>query len=1017
MWYYRCLPALLFAVFVASCQAADTQTEVIPPHPKAIVLSGGWAGRSIPLADAYAAALRKAGFDTRIIEPGTLATSGSLSDEKPALVVIPQAQVFPGAGLAELDRYLKGGGNAIFLGAPAFDRLVREVDGEWLDKQQIHQRMEAAPKSQNILDIGAEPASAWVRSTNTPNHPTHWEIVDGGTGVGQALHVTISDLEGWDTLMAPSLVATPKPGENLIIFQAKGGPKTTSLAVELREKDNSRWIATVPLTTTWHRYAVEAGDFHLWDPDHTSGRQGTSLNLQNIASLTVGLAFTHTSLPAGPHEYWFADVGSGFFNVGPQYDAPVYDTVSPTYKCYPIRDARSLDDRASRVLLGTPAPVTMPRDLLSTHPRASVAGFDKARGWRWIPLIQVLGSDGSVRGTLATLLCHHGDAFAWGKWASFTVADDRWYSRADVQRYVAVLARRMVTKPFLMEGGANWFGVFPDEGLTLGARFTGPGSRMCRVRVGIRPETAHRPFQWHTLPLVSTPQSTVGTVKIPALGRQWPVYLVRAELIQNGHVVDAIQHEVTVRIPRPHPTFMTAHNTMFWIGRRPWFPHGVNYMPSSGIAMEDGPYFENWMGPRAYDPAVIERDLRRVAAIGFNMVSVFMYGNVAGDHNLVDFLNRCDAHGLKVNLSLRPGTPLDFQWEVIRPIITLNRLANDDTVFAYDLAWEPAWGNYQARKRWDPEWETWLLKKYGSIAHAQEVLGEPIPTADGHITSPGDADVTASSRIPHVVAAYRHFLDDLLDQTHMAARRLIRTVDPHHLLSFRMSIAGDPTVSPESMGYDFTGLARSMDFMAPEGYGHIGDWNRVRDGWFTVAYAHMTAPGRPVMWAEFGYTSWNPGAATPAPAGASFAERFDRRFYPPQTVRFIERFYADFYRMVLKSGSNGSVCWWYPGGFRYGENSDFGIINPDGTWRGVTRVINRYAPAIRNRRKLPSVDAWITVDRDAHPDGIYGIYNACKDRFWELVAQGHYPGLKPVRPLRQGTGPAHGGGQRKLSRR
>ncbi|MGC8669344.1 MAG: hypothetical protein ACP5VE_14650 [Chthonomonadales bacterium] len=1012
MQRYRWFVVLSVATLVFGPQSCSAQPAPASHSLRAVVLSGGWAGRSAQLAAGYASALRAAGFEARILDPDALAAQGSLEDAGASLLVIPQAQVFPGSALAELDRYLRAGGHLIVLGAPAFDRLVRRVGSEWLDADQVQRRAAAAPASQSIVEIGAQPASAWMRSTNTPANPTHWEIVDEGPGHGPALHVTISDLEGWDTLTSPSLAAVPKPGENLIIFRAKGGPKTTSLAVEVREKDNSRWIATVPLTTEWRRYALDAGAFHLWDPDHTSGRQNTRLNLQNIASLTVGLAFTHTSLPAGSHEYWFKDVGSGFFDVGPQYDAPVYDTVSPAYKCYPIRDARSLDDWAGRVLLGQKAPPGLPRELLSTHPRASGAGFDKGRGWRWIPLIQVLGSDGSVRGTLATLLCHHGDAFAWGRWASFTVADDQWYARADVQRYVAALARRMVTGPLLMEGGSNWFGVFPDESLILGARVAGPAFSRCRVRVGIKPEGSSRPFYWHTLRLMQGQAQAAGSVKVAPLGRRWRAYLVKAELIQDGRVVDAIQHEVTVRLPHPHPLFMTSHDTMFWLGRRPWFPHGVNYMPSSGIAMEDGSYFENWMGPRAYDPAVIERDLRRVAAIGFNMVSVFMYGDVAGDHNLVDFLNRCEAHGLKVNLSLRPGTPLDFKWDVIRPIITLNRLASDDTVFAYDLAWEPAWGNYAARKRWDPQWQSWLLRKYGSIEHAQQVLGEAIPTADGRITSPGDDDVRASSRIPHVVAAYRHFLDDLLDRTHMEARRLIRTVDAHHLLSFRMSIAGDPTADPASMGYDFTGLARSMDFMAPEGYGHIGDWNRVRDGWFTVAYAHLTAPGRPVMWAEFGYTSWNPGAATPAPKSAPFAERFDRRFYPPQTVQFIERFYSDFYRMVLKSGSNGSVCWWYPGGFRYGENSDFGIINPDGTWRGVTRVINRYAPAIRNRRKLPVPDAWITVDRDAHPDGIYGIYNACKDQFWKLVQDGHYPGLKSARPIHRNNaseGPKPGG--------
>ena len=42
----------------------------------------------------------------------------------------------------------------------------------------------------------------------------------------------------------------------------------------------------------------------------------------------------------------------------------------------------------------------------------------------------------------------------------------------------------------------------------------------------------------------------------------------------------------------------------------------------------------------------------------------------------------------------------------------------------------------------------------------------------------------------------------------------------------------------------------------PGGYGRIGDWERVRPGWFTVAYARAAAPDLPVLWAEFGTSVW-----------------------------------------------------------------------------------------------------------------------------------------------------------------
>jgi hypothetical protein len=417
-------------------------------------------------------------------------------------------------------------------------------------------------------------------------------------------------------------------------------------------------------------------------------------------------------------------------------------------------------------------------------------------------------------------------------------------------------------------------------------------------------------------------------------------------------------------------------------------------MPSSGIAAEDGHYFEQWISAESYDPLVIDRDLRRIRDAGFNMISAFIYTENTHNHNLVDLLNRCDAYGLRVNLSLRPGTPLDFQWPDIGEIIKANRLAEDPTVFAYDLAWEPAWGYRDQRRRWDGEWAEWIRQRYGSIENAERDWGEQVPREDGKVAGPSDADVTAESSIPHVVAAYRRFQDDFLSRKHMEARRKIRSLDTRHLLSFRMSIAGDPTCGPTIMPYDFMGLARSMHYMSPEGYGRIGDWERVKPGWFTAAYARYAAPGRPVMWAEFGYTIWNKGQAVQPEPGLSFADAFDRRHYLPGTIEFTERYYRAFYDMALASGCAGTVCWWYPGGFRVGENSDFGIINPDGTWRGLTRIIAEYAPRFARAEGPRKPDAWLTVDRDRHPDGIYGMYNTVKDEFWKLVADGKFPGLR-----------------------
>jgi hypothetical protein len=60
-----------------------------------------------------------------------------------------------------------------------------------------------------------------------------------------------------------------------------------------------------------------------------------------------------------------------------------------------------------------------------------------------------------------------------------------------------------------------------------------------------------------------------------------------------------------------------------------------------------------------------------------------------------------------------------------------------------------------------------------------------------------------------------------------------------------------------------------------------------------------------------------------------------------EKLAFQGRYFEDFYRMLTESGADGVFFWWYPGGFRLGENSDFGIVNPDGTGRPATQVFRK----------------------------------------------------------------------------
>jgi hypothetical protein len=132
------------------------------------------------------------------------------------------------------------------------------------------------------------------------------------------------------------------------------------------------------------------------------------------------------------------------------------------------------------------------------------------------------------------------------------------------------------------------------------------------------------------------------------------------------------------------------------------------------------------------------------------------------------------------------------------------------------------------------------------------------------------------------------------------------------------------------------------------------------------------------MWAEAGVHVWDMRTEGPL----------------QERLEFQAEYYRNFYRMLIETGADGVFWWWYPGGFRVNERSDYGVIEPDGTDRLVSTVIREHAAAFLDGPNQSEPDVWLTMDRDAHPAGVPGIYDRLKDEFWALRDQGKAPGLK-----------------------
>lgn len=276
---------------------------------------------------------------------------------------------------------------------------------------------------------------------------------------------------------------------------------------------------------------------------------------------------------------------------------------------------------------------------------------------------------------------------------------------------------------------------------------------------------------------------------------------------------ELLEREVNVWVPKESKEYISVKDGDFVYRGRRWCPYGVNYMPSSGIGRENGGYFEFWLSARSYDPRVIQSDLERIVKMGMNSISVFLYHQSMRDQNLLDLLYWADKLGLKVNLSLRPGTPFDFEWEKIKEMIEFYRLPEHDEIFAYDLAWEPMFPGHKGRKRWSGEWERWIINRYGSVESGEANWKYPVPRdADGKITNPGDKQLTKEGEWRVMVCVYRRFLDTLLYRYYSRARRLVRSVDGVHSVSFRMTEVSNPTDGGANpLSYDWYYLIRKSE--------------------------------------------------------------------------------------------------------------------------------------------------------------------------------------------------------------
>ncbi len=911
-----------------------------------------------------AKALEAKGLVVAKLTADQLVAPGALTADAYQVLVLPQCDAVPAQLGSEVQRFAREGGHLLFIGGPFLDRALWKVGGQWLDREGLQALLQGVTARHRPFEIGpALDLKKWRRSCADSARPSAFGVALEGPGGGPCLRLDIADFQGWDVRQSPELAALFGAGDTFFTFLGKGSEGTGQLAVEIIERDGSRWIATASLSPEWRRVGLRLEDFLFWrDSSGAKGRghAGDRLNPREAVRVCFGLSNSHTaSVGPGAHTIWLADIGSAPDPLAEAGVAPAdlsgsIECVYPRYKTYTLTGRLELSPKTSVACTKAVCAI----------PRTSGLGYARGGKWRFQSLVEATDAETRATGACEWFLLNTRFPLDGTAIAGFGFVEPSVWSSEDVARMIAEVAERFAEGVMIEEAGVDRSAYWKGETARVGVRLRafGASAKGCRVSYAIRRlrgadaavgivggkvcggETAVPPL---------APGVTDVAIASFAAAEPGDYVVVCEALTADGEWLDGSEQRFSVLDPEPAPkgAFITAKDGDFWLEGKKWYPVGVNFWPLYVSGMDASDYGAGWLKDAFYSPGLVERDLAQLRDMGISLVSI-QTPPLEHHRKLLDFLARCKKFGIHANLYVGQASPLAFNDKGLKAYLEEARLPGNAAVFAYDTIWEP--GNHvfkddAARGRWDAEWRAWIDERYGSVARAEKDWGyKARRDGEGRVVSPEDKCFREDGAWRVMMAAYRRFMDTLTSQLWGRANRRLRELDPNHLVSFRQG---------NTLPYDFalTGPVKHIDFICPEGYS-IRDTDEGEDAiGFITRYVDFTTRGKPVVWSEFGQSVWN--SATLAPDAGAVARQ----------GRYSERFY----RTALAAGANGTVPWWWVGGYRVDERSDFGIIAPDRTERPAARLIREYGPRLSAPRDKPRPAVWFAFDRDAHAGGYW----------------------------------------------
>lgn len=927
--------------------------------------------------------MTQSNIEVHELGPEQLAAELDKTESKGNILLLPNAVSFPADAKEPLLKFLRRGNHLLALSGPAFSQMMLNANGQWVTKEGLNDIL-ADSDGNIIFDFSKVDISQWTRSSGSmQNAAEHIVEPPSSEHPSAALHMKISKLDNWDTFVSPALVNPFRNGQTVTTFSAKGGPNTTELLIEWREKDGSRWMSSVKLTQEWKKYALTPADFHFWADGSPANRGGAGdmFKPENASIFTVGLSNSLTSIKLGiPHEYWISDVKAvknPYSDI--DYGQPILESISPQYKIYPVHDCtvRSADGGSSLANVDI---------AYASIQRPFGIGSDSVRKMRQIPLLYAYDKDGGNRGIVGHLFLNTLGNYSGSIWGYIGIPQNDLERNAQtIIPCVISMIERMNRGLFLSNAGSDHFAYADGERTIAGAYVLDLTGKQADVQLKTsiiaNGKVVSEAVVSGTAPAGNRPTGIFTNSEQLDPG----LYTIKSILISNGIEIDNVSHEFQVirygKLTKQNTVVLASPD--FMLNGRKWYPFGMNYWPRYSIGLEPGDYWLHWLTPDQYDPAMIESDLSLAKSLGMNMLSI-QYGKIDQARPLMDLLSRAEKHGIKLHIFLPTTHPLWPDLEQAKAMIKAAHLQESPAVWAYDLGWEVNVGQYNARRNFDKDWQQWVIDRYGSIENAKNDWKYDAPIVDGVLTGPSDQQLINDGEWRIYVAAYRLFWDDRISFGYRKVREAIRSVDKVHLMGARSGYGGTGAIwIADHLPFDLLSGAKHLDFVSPEAYNIGGDRKGFLKGGFHVAYGRHFSGGKPIYWAEYG-----------SPLFVGMDPQNYKNEYTDEQYERERAYYEGMIRMTIDTYSNGSGGWWWPGGLRVDERSDFGIINPDGTPRPAALEFKKAAAEYHAPRDVPSPNVFIDIDRDKYVSGYAGVFEEGSRKYIDLFDSGRFPGVR-----------------------